>query len=331
MRKPSLLFLWFALVLSSEGSWAVAPEAQSTARATGESPKTSQLLARSVGFVSKADLLQTHIWSDKPEYLLAEPIVLRYRMKNVGDEVIWVNLGEIGCYLDLQDKHGHAFPKKKSYAIPSVYSFSYPDSLIPGEEAEGWVNLQDIYGTISAGEYTCFLHNPHGRVQKALILPSKRTSDTTEIAVKNPAGEERCALDVFLEAVRLSSPADNEDTSSWAVSELSFSKYQELVNSYPNSVYAPLSLRAAIGAYAGSHLITQRRKVILLCIRLIEDYPDSHDWAQTFTDLVNIYRILKDKDGAINTMQELIEKHPGTKISERAEYWLGKIQDWKFE
>lgn len=30
-------------------------------------------------------------------------------------------------------------------------------------------------------------------------------------------------------------------------------------------------------------------------------------------------------------MQELIEKHPNTKISERAEYWLEKIEKWEFK
>jgi hypothetical protein len=83
--------------------------------------------------------------------------------------------------------------------------------------------------------------------------------------------------------------------------------------------------------YFYSRDLAERRKTIPLCSKLIEDYPDFYDFAGTFTDLVHTYEILKDKAGAINTMKELIKKHPNTKISERAEYWLEKIEKWEFE
>lgn len=307
-------------------------EAQSIGRATATDPGTTELLAVTIGFVSKAELLQTQIWVDKREYLLAEPILVKYRVKNIGDKVVMVNLQETGRYLDMKDEQGESYPKKRSYSTPVSLSYSlyFPDSLTPGDEVEGCINLQDIYGAISAGEYTCLLRNPEGRVTNALMLPNA-TSNTIGIWVKNPTGEEKKALDVFSEAKRLGPVADIEDTSGLKGAELSFAKYQELVKTFPNSVYAPMSLKAAIGLYLDSQDLNQRRRIIPLCIKLIEDYPDCHLFAEAFADIAHTYEMLKDRERAIKTMQELIEKHPNTKISEEAERRLKQIKGWDFE
>lgn len=46
--------------------------------------------------------------------------------------------------------------------------------------------------------------------------------------------------------------------------------------------------------------------------------------------LTDVYEILKDKSGALATMDELIEKYPNTKISEEAKKRLGQIEKWNF-
>ncbi len=110
-----------------------------------------------------------------------------------------------------------------------------------------------------------------------------------------------------------------------------FLRYQAPVEKYPKSVYAPLALREAIGIYFYSQDLNKRKKIIPLCMKLIEDYPDFYYFVWTFSELVSTYEILKDKKGAINAMNELIEKHPNTKISEKAEYWLEQIEKWEFK
>jgi outer membrane protein assembly factor BamD (BamD/ComL family) len=46
--------------------------------------------------------------------------------------------------------------------------------------------------------------------------------------------------------------------------------------------------------------------------------------------LTGVYEVLKDKAGAVNEMNELIQKHPNSKISEEAERRLQHIEEWKF-
>jgi outer membrane protein assembly factor BamD (BamD/ComL family) len=155
------------------------------------------------------------------------------------------------------------------------------------------------------------------------VLNSPRvTSDTARFRVIQPQGREKEALDRLREIATLERP-DTEDSA--------FLEYQELADRYPKSVYAPKALDAAAGVYFYSQNLEQRRRVIPVCMRLIEEYPDSYYFILAFTKLVHTYEILKDKEGAIKTMQELIKKHPESKISERAEYWLERIEKWEFE
>lgn len=293
----------------------------------------SLLICFTVGFVSKVNILETEIWADKTEYLVGESISVEYRIKNTSDTTIGMNIENIGSYLDVKDEQGQSLTKGEGYPSPEWLlhiSYNYPDLLEPGEEHKGSINLADVYGLIYAGEYTCYLRNPYCTREHVLVL-TEATSNTIDINVKNPSGEEKEALDMFLEVERIRTDLDNKDTSALKATTTSFLKYQEVANTYPFSLYAPWSLKAAIDLYLDSKDLNERRKIIPLCKRLIEDYPDFHYFARTFADLVGTYEILKDKEGAITTMEELIKKHPNSRISERAEYWLKKIDEWEFE
>ncbi len=83
--------------------------------------------------------------------------------------------------------------------------------------------------------------------------------------------------------------------------------------------------------YFYSRDLEQRRRVIPVCMRLIEEYPDSYYFHLSFTELLHTYEMVKDKDGAIKTIRELIKKHPNTRISEEAEQRLRKVEKWEFE
>lgn len=275
--------------------------------------------------VAKTELIEIKIWSDKLEYLVREPIVINYSVKNVSDRLVRINLTELSFCLRIRDEKGTSFPAQLSLS----YGFAYPDSLKPGEEYKSGVSITDVYGVVSPGEYSCFLENPQG--PKEYISPGGK-SNTIKVIVKEPEGEEKKVLDMFLEAERLAYSRDKQHGGrDLGKAELGFLKHQQLVNKYPNSIYAALSLRGAIGVYLYSRELNERRKIIPVCKRLIEKYPNSIHFALAFVSLVDVYEVLKDKEGAIKIMQELIKKHPDSKISERAEYWLERIQKWEFE
>ena len=199
------------------------------------------------------------------------------------------------------------------------------DSLKPNEAFEGSEGIDGRYGIVDAGEYTCYLESPQW-----INAPSARSNEI-KITIRNPEGEEKKALGLHLEAEGLRYGRDDQGKTDHQKRELGFQRFQVLVDKYPKSTYAPLALKAAIGTYLYSQNLAERRRIIPICIKLIEDYPAFCDFVGTFTDLAHTYEILKDKEGAIKTMQELIKKHPESKISERAEYWLERIEKWEFE
>jgi len=267
-----------------------------------------------------AGRLQIEIWSDKTEYLTREPISVHYRIKNIGDKPVIMIFHALKGYFKIQDQQGRQYPN----LLSGSYGF-ISDSLKPNEAFEGSEGIDGRYGIVDVGEYTCYLESP-----KWINAPSTRSNEI-KIRIKDPEGEEKKALRLYLEAEDLKYGRDEQGKKDLQKRELGFQKFQVLVDKYPKSTYAPLALKAAIGTYLYSQNLDERREIIPICIKLIEDYPAFCDFVGTFTDLVHTYEILKDKEGAIKTMQELIKKHPHTKISEEAQRRLKKIEKWEFE
>lgn len=266
-------------------------------------------------------LLSIKIWSDKKNVLVREPIMVDYEIKNSGDQPIRMIFDALQECFKVGDQNG-----KQYFSLLSV-SFGFAsDTLKPGQSHQGRIDIGERYGITDSGEYTIYLNSPvWGKVSSA-------SSNTLKIRVKEPTGDEKKALDMFLEAEKLKYSRDRiHGGRDLKKAELGFLKYHELVDKYPNSIYAPLSLDCALGVHQFSTNLQERRKIIPVCKRLIENYPNSIHFASAFVSLVDVYEVLKDKEGAIKTMQELMEGHPDTKISQRAEYWLERIEEWEFE
>ena len=257
-----------------------------------------------LGEIKSSDEIKIKIWVDKSLYLTREPIFVNYEIKNVSDSVLFLNFFEIYEYFMVKDQSG------RFYGPLTRGEYVHGDRLLPQGSHSAWLNITDLYRVTEAGEYTCFIQMPAG----GFFPYTGAKSNTIKIKVEEPKGDERKALDLYLQAEKLRWTKDSKKR------ELGFLKYQELVDRYPKSVYAPKSLRAAIGAYL--HSREDKKKVIPVCIRLIEEYPNSYYWGSGFSHLVGTYEVLTDKAGAIKNMQELIKNHPNSKISERADYWL---------
>jgi hypothetical protein len=266
-----------------------------------------------------AERLKIEIWIDKGEFLTHEPIVVHYTVANVGDSTAYLNFHMIEEDFVIEDENGNRYRShiRGTYGGGQLFA--------PGETYTGNLDIGGRYGVNGIGEYTCYVHSYPFFCLDAEFL----NSNTIEFKVVEPKGEEKKALHLFLEAEKLMWARSEAGGPDLAKKELGFFNYQELVDKFPKSVYAPKALRAAIGAYL--HSREHRRRVIPVCLRLIEEYPNSYYWASGFSHLIGTYEVEKDKAGAMKSMQELIHKHPNTKISERAEYWLERIQEWEFE
>ncbi|MCJ7577627.1 MAG: tetratricopeptide repeat protein [candidate division Zixibacteria bacterium] len=274
-------------------------------------------------FSEAVDKPQVRIWVEKDQFFVYEPILVYYEIKNESDSILYLSsyneLTEHFVITDTQGKRYNSHLRGTSMGV---------DHLKPGETRHGSVDICGLYGIVSIGEYSCYLDiAPPAQFYHPQYERTK--SNTIKIKVIEPDGDEKKALNLYSEADKLSWARSKGGGPDPTKKELGFLKYQELVDKYPNSVYAPIALRSAIFVYVYSPEF--RKKVFPVCLRLIEDYPNSYYWASGFSHLVGTYEVLKDKDSAIKTMNELIEKHPNTKISERAAYWLKQIEKWEFK
>lgn len=274
-----------------------------------------------VFFVSRSapasEKLEIHIRSDKNQFFVHEPILVYYQVQNVSDSIVFLSFGMIQEDFIIKDEQG------RRYATQFRGSWMPMDSLRPGEMHSSAVNVYECYGVQDIGEYTCYVYSQPSAV---LHFPTIE-SNTIKFRLLEPKGEEKEALDLYLEAESLKWTKDKDPEKR----AHSFLRFQELVDRYPNSVYAPSALSSAWGIYRYSQKLEDRKKNIPVYNRLIENYPDSHYAPSAFCGLVETYEKLKDKSGAIRAMKELMEKHPDTNISARAEYWLEKIEEWEFE
>ncbi len=258
-----------------------------------------------------SEKLQIRIWADKNIYLVYEPIIVHYEIKNLGDSTftVYETFDGLKGMFKIKNENG------KDYFSMMINDYASPSVLQPDSSYQGCEEISDRYGVTDSGKYICFLP------------VSGSQSNVLKIKLIVPEGNEKKSLNLYLEAEKLHWCKD-KDPEKW---KLGFLKYLEVVEKYPHSVYAPKALSSASLIYLFSNNKEDKRKIIPVYKKLIENYPDSSLFALAFSGLIDAYADLKDKNSAIETMKELITKHPNTKISERAEYWLEKVEKWEFK
>lgn len=272
-------------------------------------------------FCEAAEKAAIRIWTEKDTFLAHEPIFVYSEIRNEGDSTVYFNSYKMTEHLVITDSQGRGYATRLRGTDLGV------DALSPGQAQKLSVDVCSRYGVQEVGKYGCHLRTH----LYSVLNPTFLKSNTIEFKVLDPKGEEKKALHLFLEAEKLAWARSEAGGPDLSKEELAFLKYQELVDRYPKSVYAPKALNAAVGVYFYSRDLEQRRRVVPVCIRLIEEYPDSYYFQLAFTELLHTYEMLKDKEGAKKKMRYLIDKHPNSNISQEAERRLEKIEKWEFE
>jgi hypothetical protein len=250
--------------------------------------------------------LEIRIWTEKEVYFSHEPIFVHFELKNVGDSSFAVS-----ATFDYVKELFHITNDKGRRCLNTLLGFYCGNSILqPGESYKDSEEIGSRYGVTGPGIYTCFLEVQHHK------------SNILKFRIIEPEGDEKKALDLYLEADNLLWCNDKDPVKF----KRAFYKFLELVEKYPKSVYAPRALRLAVLRSE----IVDKPVLISVCKKHIENYPDSPYLGIVFLHLAEYYEALKDKRGAEEYMNFLIGKYPNTSISERAENWLKKIEKWEF-
>jgi tetratricopeptide (TPR) repeat protein len=271
-----------------------------------------------LGFKALAEdnCLQIRIWGEKNDYLPHEPILIKYEIYNRFNEAVVTNF-------DLFKQHFHISDNKgRDYRSIVLIDCVMGDTLPHGASVVDSEYIEFRYRTFNPGEYECFMEIP-GIITTPHCLQSMK-SNSIVFSVKEPIGEERLALDLYLKADSLGR-ITALDKKTRRKNE--FEAYLDLADKYPRSIYAPISLYAALIMES-----VPDDKTVLISIgkKLIEDYPDSPFSAWAYQDLIIAYSKVEGITKAVEYMNHLLVKYPNSKISDRAEYWLGKIKAGDF-
>jgi hypothetical protein len=265
--------------------------------------------------------LKVRVWTDKDQFLLHEPIPVHYEVTNTSDSITFSpNFYETEEHFNITDEKGRGY--HSHIRGLSMAGNPFP----PGQVHRSTLDVHALHDVEDVGDYTCYIPV---WTRHACLNSERIKSNTIKFKVVAPTGEDEKALNLLLEAEKLAGMDSALGYPHPGKEELALKKYEEVANTYPNSVYAPMALLAAVEVHARWY--EHRRQVIPVCRWLVERYPDYYYWAKGFSRLVEAYELLRDKEGALKTMQELAEKHPGTKIAQKAKESLEKIDQWEFD
>ncbi|MGB2768696.1 MAG: hypothetical protein WBC88_03095, partial [Candidatus Zixiibacteriota bacterium] len=141
-----------------------------------------------------SDGLQMRIWTEKSNFLTHEPIVVHFRVTNIGDREYCINLSEMSEDFVIEDHQGRGY-------VSHLKGMDMGGDLLgPGETRRNAVEVSGLYGVVNKGEYACYCRT----IGCPAVLNSQRvTSDTIQFKVVEPKGEEKEALHLFLEAEKL--------------------------------------------------------------------------------------------------------------------------------
>jgi hypothetical protein len=257
--------------------------------------------------------LEVTIQTKQVSYIPYEPILIKYELRNSTDQDIvscFLLLGE--CF-EINDASGRKYP-----SIVHRDVLMLTDTLGPDDSFVDSQYIQISYQVLHPGEYTCRMMIPNGLVYPQYF--SSIESNVVDFTIVEPIGEERSAYLAYLAADSLgrddSLPRDIRFRSE-------FSAYLDVAATYPNTIYAPISLYQAL---LMTFVPNDQSVLIPIGKKLIEHYANSPYGAWAFSHLIDAYKKTGRRGAARDYMNELIEKYSGNVIAERAHYWLQKLQ-----
>ncbi|HKZ22227.1 MAG TPA: hypothetical protein VJ165_03385 [candidate division Zixibacteria bacterium] len=217
---------------------------------------------------SLADL-EVKITPLKTTYLLLEPILIHYQVKNVGPDSVQFNKDEVINGFSVMDS------KNSTDFIYGRYEISYlrhspgrHPTLKSGEIVEGTLQLECEKKGSTSSSTTLNLPVEKYRVSLEVSFDKDKRSksNTTDFEIVEPSGKEKQAYDELLVADSLKRLKNFEAESQ---------KLVDISRKYPTSVYAQPSLQSALITlrylYAGEY----KSELADLSREFIDKYPNS--------------------------------------------------------
>ncbi len=259
--------------------------------------------------------LEVKIAPLKSTYLLREPVLIHYQVKNVGPDSAWFWQSDIPLNFIVKDSKN-----KRYYCNYEVTHLAPPPTFKPpafklGESVEGIANLNDYYGRVALpiNKYRVYLEVEYGKDKIS-------KSNTIEIEIIEPSGKEK---EVFSELLAVDSLMRLKN------SEEAYKKLASIYRNYPTSVYAHYCVSQSLSILYLSD-VADKSKLAHLGREFIDKYPNSRYIETPLWILIEYYQSKKDKIGYSEELKSLIQKYPGTEVERKAKVRLENLDKVKF-
>ncbi len=248
------------------------------------------------------------IWTEKSIYLVQEIISVNFKIENFEEPGPFIS-GIIQTSLIIQDSKGNI--------LPATSSLSYNDikSMKKGEirSFEGSINW--IYGIYNgfesifpADNYRITCSWKEGDGYEPIV------SNTIEIVVKEPTGQELGALQLYREALKYQDQKEYQTAAD---------KYEELTIKYPNSVYGAQALNNKL--FILYFIKNDEAEIIKTNRKILENYPNSRYIEKAIEDLNSYYQYYNNPQGEKQYFDSLYQTTESIKLKQTIKEYFDKI------
>jgi len=254
-------------------------------------------------------ILELELKSFKHQYLLREPIWVKLKVTNIGEEAGSFYFTSVDG-LKIEDSKGDEYPCR-------IHIDRLPIAINPGEVLQKEFNLLMYYG-LPENKYKIHWHLPPEKYSIRYEINQTVRSETYRVEARSetytfriiePKGDDLKAMNLLKEAYDLQVLKKDESYKD---------KLKELLREYPDSRYYVYALLMSADSLDDWYDLIQR-------------FPDSREAVRAVRSIALTFEKEKDKKGYTEAMNELIEKYPNTDIAREAQKQLENIKEEDFK
>ena len=255
---------------------------------------------------------QITISSNKTEYLFYEDIFIEIKVEN---------FSEPGPYMTGKIKESLIVTDANNVQYKTGFGSYLSDKRLEAGEIKIYdLNLISAYGTWDENNSRLHSFLPVGdyTIQCVWGESNPIESNTIHLSIKEPKGEEADALNFYIKC-RLLMP-EGKGLRAEACAD-------SLLNSYPNSIYAPNALKKKIFLY--KFPLRSAEKFLNANKQMLLNYPDKIGKSDLNYTIKSVYdgykRYLKDEQGGIQFIRSAIDKMQDDEIKKAANVKLNEL------
>jgi tetratricopeptide (TPR) repeat protein len=253
------------------------------------------------------------ISTKKNNNLVHEPVYIKYQIENYGKTIQGIAGRPFDCW-EVQNSEGKMF--RQNFFV----NYLEIQPLKKGEIDEGIVNIITFMvhpdSIFSAKAYEDYWPPDNYKIRRRI---DDFPSNTLEITVNEPVGDEKEALEMYKTAIHL----EDVDTDS------AVKQYWKLIEQHPKSVYINPALTNLKLSYVHATELIEIKKGMETAKKILKKFPDIKYKGRVLHSIRKYYKKINDPEGAKEYFKELYHSTKSAKLKKSAKKIIMQIEKGK--